>query len=194
MAKGQGKFGKFISYILILMIVIGAIGFLAYFTDGFTGDFKTFSVEVNGKHITTSASGFSTTIKEPLEVKVKYTFAGKETSGYSLKVIPNVIAGKDFDFKLDDDVYSFQGETDLSDGFEVEYREDSFTLKPKGGLTEILQAVYPNNVVEDCRKHSYENMFTLVVSSYDGAQSIYVHFSVPEIPTGITLNQEVIVF
>jgi hypothetical protein len=194
MAKGQGKFGKFISYILILMIVIGAIGFLAYFTNGFTEDIKTFSVECNGKHITTSASGFSTTMKNPLEVKVKYTLSSKETSGYSLKIVPNAIAGKDFDFKLDDDVYSFQSETDLTDGFEVEYKEDSFIFKPKGGLTEILQAVYPNNVVEDCRRYSYENMFTLIVTSYDGSQSVYLHFSVPEIPTGVTLSQEVIVF
>lgn len=194
MAKGQGKFGKFISYILILMVVIGAIGFLAYFTNGFTEDFKTFSVECNGKNITTSASGFSTTVQNPLEVKVKYALSNNETSGYSLKIVPNAIAGKDFDFKLDDDVYSFQAETDLTDGFDIEYKEDSFIIKPKGGLTEILQAVYPNNVVEDCRKYSYENMFTLIVTSYDGSQSVYLHFSVPEIPTGVTLSQEVIVF
>ena len=75
-----------------------------------------------------------------------------------------------------------------------ECEENSFTMKSKGGLTEILQAVYPNKVVEDCRKHNYENMFTLIVTSYDGEQSVYLHFSVPEQPTGITLDKEVIVF
>ena len=194
MAKGQGKFGKVISYLLILMILIGAIGVLAYFTGGFTTEFKTFSVECNGKTITTSASGFNVTATDPLTVTVKYTFAGEDASGYSVKVIPNALAGKDFDFKLNDDIYSFQAEKDLTDGFVFECEENSFTMKSKGGLTEILQAVYPNKVVEDCRKHNYENMFTLIVTSYDGEQSVYLHFSVPEQPTGITLDKEVIVF
>ena len=194
MAKGQGKFTKFISYILILMVVVGSIGVLAYFTGGFTSGFKTFSVECNGKNVNTSASGFEMTVDKPLQVNVKYTFAGEDASGYSVKVIPNALAGKDFDFKLNDDIYSFQAEKDLTDGFVFECEENSFTMKSKGGLTEILQAVYPNKVVEDCRKHNYENMFTLIVTSYDGEQSVYLHFSVPEQPTGITLDKEVIVF
>ena len=194
MAKRQGKASKIIAYLLILLVVIGAIGFLAYFTGGFTSGFKTFSVECNGKNITTSASGFEVTATEPLTVNVKYTLSGKDASGYSVKVVPNALAGKDFDFKLNDDIYSFQAENDLTNGFDIEYKENSFTIKSKGGLTEIIQAVYPNKVVEDCRKHSYENMFTLIVSSYDGEQSVYLHFYVPERPTGVTLDKEVIIF
>ena len=194
MAKGQGKAGKIIAYILILLVVVGAIGFLAYFTGGFTTGFKTFSVEVNGKNITTSASGYEMTVNDPLTVNVKYTFAGDEVSGYSVKVVPNALAGKDFDFKLDDDVYSYQAEKDLTDGFDIEYNEHSFTIKPKGGITEILQAIYPNNVVEDCRNNAYENMYTLVVTSYNGEASIMINFSVFEKLTGIELDKTHIIF
>lgn len=194
MAKGQGKFAKFISYILILMVVVGSIGVLAYFTGGFTSGFKTFSVECNGKNVNTSASGFEMTVNNPLEVNVKYTFAGDEVSGYSVKVIPNALAGKDFDFKLDDDVYSYQAEKDLTDGFDILYKENSFTIKPKGGITQILEAMYPNSVVEDCRHFTYENMYTLVVTSYDGSDSILLHFSIPEKMYDISLDKEVIIF
>ncbi|MBO5067622.1 MAG: hypothetical protein II988_04220 [Clostridia bacterium] len=194
MAKKQGKIGKVIAYILILLIVVGAIGFLAYYTNGFTGGIKTFSVECNGKEVMTSSSGFEMTVNEPLTVKVKYTFGGENVSGYSVKVVPNKLAGKDFDFKVDEYLYSYQAEKDLTDGFDVEYGENTFTIKPKGNLTEILQAIYPNNVVEDCSQYSYENMFMLIVYSYDGESSVLLNFSVPEKVTGIELDKEVIVF
>lgn len=193
MAKKQGKIGKVIAYILILLIVVGAIGFLAYNTGGFTSGFKTFSVECDGKEVSTSASGFETTIDKPLTVKVKYNFDSK-ASGYSVKVVPNALAGKDFDFTLDGEIYSFQAERDLTDGFNVEYEENSFTLTPKGNLTEIMQANYPNKVVEDCVKYGYKDMFTLVITSYNGESTVYLNFSVPEKVVGIELNPEVIVF
>ena len=194
MAKKQGKLGKILSYFLIVIVLVGAIGFLAHYTNGFTGGFKTFTVECNGKEVMTSASGFEMTRNEPMTVKVKYTFGGEKVSGYSLKVVPNALASKDFDFKVDEYLYSYQAEKDLTDGFEVEYGENEFTIKPKGNLTGILQAIYPNSVVEDCHQYSYENMFTLIVYSYDGESSVLIHFSVPEKVSGITLDKEVIVF
>ncbi len=193
MAKKQGKIGKVIAYILILLIVVGAIGFLAYNTGGFTSGFKTFSVECDGKEVSTSASGFETTADKPLVVNVKYNFDSK-ASGYSVKVVPNALAGKDFDFTLDGEIYSFQAERDLTDGFNIEYEENSFTLTPKGNLTEIMQANYPNKVVEDCVQYGYKDMFTLVITSYNGESTVYLNFSVPEKVVGIELNPEVIVF
>lgn len=193
MAKKQGRATSIISYILFALIVIVLIGFLAKYTGGFTGGFKTFSVECEGREISTSASGFETTIGKPLTVDVKYNF-DSSASGYSIKVVPNKLAGKDFDFKLDGDVYSFQAEKDLTNGFNVEYEENSFTLTPKGNLTEIMQAIYPNKVVEDCVQYGYKDMFTLVITSYNGESSVFLNFTVPEKVTGIELSQEVIVF
>lgn len=193
MAKKQGRATSIISYILFALIVIVLIGFLAKYTGGFTGGFKTFSVECEGREISTSASGFETTVGKPLTVDVKYNF-DSSASGYSIKVVPNKLAGKDFDFKLDGDVYSFQAEKDLTNGFNVEYEENSFTLTPKGNLTEIMQAIYPNKVVDDCVQYGYKDMFTLVITSYNGESSVFLNFTVPEKVTGIELSQEVIVF
>ena len=72
--------------------------------------------------------------------------------------------------------------------------ETSFTLTPKGGLTEILQAVYPNYEVGDCRENSYENMYALIVTSYNGKASVKLCFSVLEKVTGVTLDKDTIVF
>ena len=189
----KSRLGRIIAYVLIISVIIIAIGIISFFTNGFTSDFSTFYVECNGQKITTNASGFVSTKDEPLTVKVHYAFTN-DVSGYTVKVVPNVIAGKDFDFHLGEETYSFQAEKDLTAGFDISYEEDSFTIKPKGGITDILQAIYPEYVVEECTQYAYENMFTLVVYSYNGESNVTINFSVPERVTGIGIDKTEIIF
>lgn len=191
--RKQGNVGKIIAYLAIVLVFVLGVGFLAYFTGGFTSDFKTFYIEIDGKEVMTSANGYRMTPEKPLSVNIKYTLTD-EAQGYSVKVVPNSLEGKDFDFSLDDDVYSFQAEKDLTDGFIVERKDDSFTIKPVGGIVDILQAVYPNNKVGDCRKYVYDNMYTLVVTSYNGKQSVSINFSIPETVTSVELDKTTIIF
>lgn len=195
--KQTGKtVGKVIAYILVLLVVAGVIAVIVRFTGGFTSDFKTFYVSVDGKDILTSAGGYEITNEKPLTVDVKYTFgsAGGDVSGYSVKVVPHAVEGKDFDFTLDDQVYSFQAETDLTVGFDIAREETSFTITPKGGVTEVLRAVYPNNEIGDCSDKGYEDMYALIVTSYNGKASVTLYFSVLQEVAGVTLDQEVIEF
>ena len=195
--KQTGKtVGKVIAYILVLLVVAGVIAVIVRFTGGFTSDFKTFYVSVDGKDVLTSAGGYEVTNEKPLTVDVKYTFgsAGGDVSGYSVKVVPHAVEGKDFDFTLDDQVYSFQAETDLTAGFDIAREETSFTITPKGGVTEVLCAVYPNNEIGDCSDKGYEDMYALIVTSYNGKASVTLYFSVLQEVAGVTLDQEVIEF
>lgn len=121
--RKQGNVGKIIAYLAIVLVFVLGVGFLAYFTGGFTSDFKTFYVEIDGKEVMTSANGYRMTPEKPLSVNIKYTLTD-EAQGYSVKVVPNSLEGKDFDFSLDDDVYSFQAEKDLTNGFIVERKDD----------------------------------------------------------------------
>ena len=197
MSKQTGKtVGKVIAYILVLLAVVGVVGVIIRFTGGFTSDFKTFYVSVDGKDVLTDTSGFEVTPQQPLSVDVKYTFgsAGSDVSGYSVKVVPHAVEGKNFDFTLNGDVYSFQAENDLTAGFDIERKETSFTVTPKGGVTEVLQAVYPNYEVGDCREKGYTDMYALIVTSYNGKANITLYFSVLEKVTGITLEPGEIVF
>lgn len=191
------KITKVIAYILLILAIVAIIGLIAKFTGGFSGGFKTFYVTIDGKDIMTSGSGYSVSPTEPLQVEVKYVFESDENTekDYTVKVIPNAVSGKDFDFSLDGDVYSYQAEKDLTAGFIIEKGESSFTLTPKGGtLTEVLQAIYPDYTVGDCEALGYEDMFTLVVTSYDGEASVKIHFAISATVGGIILDQEVIVF
>lgn len=107
----KSKIGQVVSYIAILLVIVAVIGVFAYFTNGFTSDFKTFYVSVNGKDVMTSQNGYVVTPSEPLKVDVKYTFAfnKNETKGYSVKIVPNK-TDEDFDFSVDGETHFFGDE------------------------------------------------------------------------------------
>lgn len=114
------KAAKIIAYILLVLVFVAVCGFIVYYTGGFTSDFKTFYVKIDGKDILTSADGYTLSADKSLRVEIKYTFGAlnKNVSGYSVKVVPNAIEGKDFDFTVDGQTHSYQAETDLTAGFE----------------------------------------------------------------------------
>ena len=191
------KTTKIITYIAIVLAVITVIGIVAHFTNGFTSDFKTFYVTVDGKDVMTSAGGYRVTTSKPLEVDVKYTFGAlnnKVDKGYSLKIIPNNIPDKDFTYIVDGEMKYFQSETDLSEGFEIDKGEKSFRIKPKGEtISEVLSAVYGKEVT-DCENKGYTDMFTIIVTSYNGEASVKLDFSLAIRVAGITLDKEAILF
>ena len=190
------KTTKIITYIAIVLAVITVIGVVAHFTNGFTSDFKTFYVTVGGKDVMTSAGGYRVTTSKPLDVEVKYTFnfATDETKDYSVKIVPNKIENSDFTYTVDGEIKSFQSETDLSDGFEIDKAEKSFKIKPKGEtIAEVLSAVYGKEVT-DCENKGYTDMFTIIVTSYNGEASVKLNFSLASRVTGITLDREAILF
>ena len=191
------KTTKIITYIAIVLAVITVIGVVVHFTNGFTSDFKTFYVTVDGKDVMTSAGGYRVTTSKPLEVDVKYTFGAlnnKVDKGYSLKIIPNNIPDKDFTYTVDGEMKYFQSETDLSDGFEIDKGEKSFRIKPKGEtISEVLSAVYGKEVT-DCENKGYTDMFTIIVTSYNGEASVKLNFSLAIRVAGITLDKEAILF
>ena len=196
-AKQTGKTAvKIVAVILAVLVLAGVVGVIVRFTGGFTSDFKTFYVTVDGKDVMSSAGGFDATPEKPLKVDVKYAFnsLGGNISGYGVKVVPHAVEGKDFDFTLDGQAYSFQAETNLTGGFDIEYGEESFTVTPKGGVDDVFKGVYPNNEIGDCEGKGYADMYSLVITSYNGEATVTVHFSAYEEVCEITLDKEVIEF
>ena len=193
----KSKIGQVVSYIVILLVIVAVIGVFAHFTNGFTSDFKTFYVSVDGKDVMISGNGYVISESEPLSVDVKYTFGSfnkNETKDYSVKIIPNKIENSDFTYTVDGESKSFQLETDLTAAFEINKGEKSFTVKPKGkSLTEVLTVFYGTEVT-DCENKGYTDMFTIIVTSYNGEASVKLNFTIAGKVVGVVLDREVIVF
>lgn len=191
----KSKAIKIISIVLAVLIAVGACGAIAYFTNGFTTDFATFYVTMDGKDCMTDTRGVELPIYEATEVKVNYTFdfASSNATGYSLIIKPS--GEVDFDFDVDGEPYSFSGVEDLSAGFEIEKGEESFTIKPKGDILNILSACFPDSAVTlDLADVEMTDSMLLEVISYNKTSSIKIYFSVASTVTGVTLSEEVIYF
>ena len=191
----KSKIGRVFSYAVVLLVIIAVVGIFARFTNGFTSEFKTFYVSVNGKEVLSADKGYTVAPYSPLLVEVKYTFAfaETETQDYFLQIVPNK-TGEDFYFSVDGETHYFSDETDLTNGFTIDKREKSFTVAPKGvTLQEVLQAAYPQNVVTcDCK--GYDDTFILVVTSYNGKSSVKIYFTLERGVSGVTLDRKEIVF
>lgn len=66
---------KIILYVLIVLALVGVLGFIIYFTSGFTTDFTGFYVTVDGQDVLSTGNNFKTGYDKPMQVDVKYVFA-----------------------------------------------------------------------------------------------------------------------
>ncbi|MEG1790830.1 MAG: hypothetical protein RR033_03115 [Clostridia bacterium] len=192
------KISKVLSYIVIVLIFVAVCGALAFFTNGFTGDFKTFYAVVGDKYIMTSADGYIFTNDQPLIVDVNYTFGvfSAEQTGYSVKVIPNVDSKNDFAFTVDGETHSFSAEKDLTQGFVIVQSEKSFSIAPKGDLKAILSALYTDTKIElDSSKIDFsKDLFKVVITSYNDEASVFITCSLYLTVDSIEINKTEIVF
>lgn len=193
----QNKTIRVITYVLLGLVIVGVIGFVAYFTNGFKSDFKTFYISVDGKDIMESDGGYMVSNDKPLEIKVKYVFSAgsNQKKEYSVKVVPNTIDGRDFTFSDGKEEKSFQSVENITSGFDIKKTESGFTVSPKGNtVEEVLKVVYPNGKFDNVNEKGYENMFTLVVTSYDGKANVKLNFSLSSKVSGVMLDKEGILF
>ena len=201
---GATKVIKIISWILIVLLLIGAAGAIVHLADdsdngGIGGDHTDptegdFMLEINDRNIVGSAQGFKVATDIPLTVTVKYGDEDKQADGYSLAIVPNKLSGKDFDFTLDGEPYSFHSETDLTKGFNIEYDGDTFVITPKGDPQGIMEAIYPGKEVGGMKEGAYNDMFLLVVNSGDGKDAVKIGFTVNQPVTGVVITPGEIVF
>ena len=188
------KLTEIISAVLIVLCIVGIVGFVAYFTNGFTGDFKTFYVNIDGENIMGEKSNVLMNPNEPMKVDVKYAlgFTSKDIKGYKVKLAPI----SDFDFMVDGEVYSFAAVEDLEKGFTIVYEDEYFTITPKGNMQDVLQAIYPEHeVVVDPKAIPAEDLFSITVYDKDETASVVLNCAINVFTViGITLDKEEIVF
>lgn len=184
--------------ILIVILLLGVVGFFAFFTNGFTSDFKTFYVNVRDKTIMNDTDGYEIVFKDEYRFDVKYTFGfmqkENEKLGYHVRIIPNITDETDFDFTVNGQTFKYSNETDLTQGFEVTLYDDYFTLEANKDLPEILSDLHLGSPVTgvpsaiDCGI----DYFTLVISSEDKSTELAIDFNL--IPLKIFISPDHIVF
>lgn len=195
MSKTSKNLSSVISYVLVLLLIVGVIGIANYFTNGFTSDFTTFYVSVNGQDVLSETGGYVLTEEEETTIDVKYVFEkfSDEQRGYTFTIAANTAADKDFTFTVDGKAHRFSEEKDLTKGFIISQTETSFTIKPRGNVEEIL-GITCGGKAEVGSAAKRTDLFVLTVYSYNGKAQISILFTVPYVANGIILDKEEIIF
>lgn len=200
--KRKNKAASVIVVILLLLLIIPLLSFFLQFTDGGKIDFKTFYVQ-SGDTIYVNTSTLELTPGETFDFECKYLFESsdkpEEYKGYTLKVIPNVTNETSFVFYVNQKSYSFLGERekDYSEAFGITLKENGFTIKGEEmNIEKVLQNQYPGKNVEvfaDCNTAS-KTYFNLVISSYDGSQSVIFALRFYSPCARISISETAIIF
>ena len=194
--KAKMTAGKIISLALVVLLIVTAVGVAAYFSNGFTSEFKTFYVECNGEKILNNKNYYEMSVNEEYRFDVKYLFdvGNKENKlGYHVKILPHTTKETNFDFTADGKTYNYGAEGELTQAFEIEQADEYFTLKAPT-VKGILETLYPNKRIIVPELKSKTPYFELVVSSEDYSASITIAFASVIAVTEVTLDSDHIVF
>ncbi len=189
------KIANFVVFLLAILLIVGAIGALFYFTNGFNEAPTSFYAVVNGDRVNSLAKGYDLGEK-PLTVDVHYIFdSSDKKKDYSLKVVPHLNEDKDFTFTVSGKSYKFSEVGDLTKGFNITYDGMSFVLSTKGNLQQVLSAAYGSEVTE-LSSVGYPDMFELQIISYNEKSVISILFTLPDkiFVEGIELDQDEVRF
>ena len=195
------KIVKIITSILLALLLVGIMGVIAHFTNGFREGFKTFYVNYKGEDILSEKSKLELSRGEAHRFDVTYIFEDldkeEEPKGYSVEIVSNVEKGKEFEYTVDGEKISYVDGMYLTNVFQIDRQDTYFTLTlPEDiSLKKVLESVYEKGVeVSDDIERTELYLYTLVVSSYDESVTYYIDFAFQIGVTGVTLDKSEVVF
>lgn len=188
--KNSPRF-NIILYIVIALVAIACVGVIIALTSG--GSVQSFYVTIDEKNIMEADYDYILKQDESTNVKMNFLSIDEDNSNYTVTIVPTLNAENDFDFTADGSVYSFQQTPDYTAGFTIKKTDEGFSIQPKGNLESIIEAAVGSDV-EELNAKSYDNMFTMIITSADEKSNIYIQFSIYEPVTDVSLDKEAITF
>ena len=190
-----------ITSILLALLLVGTVGLIAHFTNGFKENFKTFYITYAGEDILSEKSKLDLPRGEEHRFDVTYIFEDldeeSEPKEYSIEVVSNVGKGKEFAYIVDGEKIMYVDGMYLTNAFEIDKQDTYFTLTlPKDiSLEKILESVYEKDVEVSSDVETMEPyLYTLVVTSYDESVTYYIDCAFYIGVTGVTLDKSKVVF
>ena len=180
MAKRNGtKIATVISSILLLVLFVGMLTFLLKETDNLTTNPGALYVEVDGERISSNKDDQAISYGKEYRFDVGYALdIDSQKKEYTVSIVPNVTNDTSFDFKVNNDLYAYEGINDLNQGFNVQVYDDYFTIKATSDLPEIVKGIFPNATVSGVPNtiNSEISYYKIIISSKDKSQSLEITF------------------
>lgn len=180
MAKRNGtKIATVISSILLLVLFVGMLTFLLKETNNLTTNPGALYVEVDGERISSNKDDQAISYGKEYRFDVGYALdIDSQKKEYTVSIVPNVTNDTSFDFKVNNDLYAYEGINDLNQGFNVQIYDDYFTIKATSDLPEIVKGIFPNATISGVPNtiNSEISYYKIIISSKDKSQSLEITF------------------
>ncbi len=180
MAKRNGtKIATVISSILLLVLFVGMLTFLLKETDNLTTNPGALYVEVDGERISSNKDDQAISYGKEYRFDVGYALdIDSQKKEYTVSIVPNVTDDTSFDFKVNNDLYAYEGINDLNQGFNVQVYDDYFTIRATTDLPEIIKGIFPNATISGVPDtiNSEISYYKIIISSKDKSQSLEITF------------------
>lgn len=180
MAKRNGtKIATVISSILLLVLFVGMLTFLLKETDNLTTNPGALYVEVDGERISSNKDDQAISYGKEYRFDVGYALdIDSQKKEYTVSIVPNVTDDTSFDFKVNNDLYAYEGINDLNQGFNVQIYDDYFTIRATADLPEIIKGIFPNATISGVPDtiNSEISYYKIIISSKDKSQSLEITF------------------
>ena len=195
------KIVKIITSVLLALLLVGTMGVIAHFTNGFREGFKTFYITYAGEDILSEKSKLELSRGEEHRFDVTYIFEDlneeTEPKGYSVEIVSNIEKGKEFEYTVNGEKITYVDGMYLTNVFQIDKQDTYFTLTlPEDiSLVKVLESVYEKDVeVLNNVEATEPYLYTLVVSSYDESVTYHIDFAFYIGVTGVTLDKSEVVF
>ena len=180
MAKRNGtKIATVISSILLLVLFVGMLTFLLKETDNLITNPGALYVEVDGERISSNKDDQAISYGKEYRFDVGYALdIDSQKKEYTVSIVPNVTNDTSFDFKVNNDLYAYEGINDLNQGFNVQVYDDYFTIRATTDLPEIIKGIFPNATISGVPDtiNSKISYYKIIISSKDKSQSLEITF------------------
>lgn len=180
MAKRNGtKIATVISSILLLVLFVGMLTVLLKETNNLTTSPGALYVEVDGERISSNKDDQAISYGKEYRFDVGYALdIDSQKKEYTVSIVPNVTDDTSFDFKVNNDLYAYEGINDLNQGFNVQVYDDYFTIRATTDLPEIIKGIFPNATVSGVPNtiNSEISYYKIIISSKDKSQSLEITF------------------
>lgn len=174
---------KVFSYLLLLLVVFGGIGLIAYFTNGFTSDFKTFYVVFDNFRIM-NAEDKVLPLGNKLSFEVKSLSLDNDIE-YSVKVVSKVNDETAFTYQVYYDELTYTNDLDFSSYFDVKKGDNGFSIFiPEDiNMEKVLSAYYEDEVQLNTEVNIMENSyFQIIITGKGKGNEIPISFKVTSVP------------
>jgi len=149
----------------MVILLTGTI-YIAIFTNLFTTKFVTSYIKINNKLVNNKISNIVLSPEKINRFEIKNPLLKNKNKTYTLSIVP-VKADHKIEYTVNGYKYDCRGEKELTDYFDITYREDSFSIDGNFTLKTILEQIYPgcDIYVDDKYMKPEEDLYQLVFKS-----------------------------